>query len=448
MTNQRYKLFVLYSVLSLLIVSSQFAFALNLEQVIELAKRNDATFQAEKLDTEADEYESRQLTSAMGPRVIASYKYLRKEESYQPDDTVEVDESVELKDKEALIDDGELSISVTQPIIDLVKLNTVRSGLLKKKIADLRLKKAEEDLVVRAIERYYRILSTEDEIDLAVRKCRALAALVKKTKETHRLGLGPISDQYDVEARYQLSIASRTSAIATHEDAREALSELLGITIIDALQRDNTSHSISMPENNLDHWLSLAQKNNVDVNIRMLLMDAEHIKTKIARGRLFPTVSVYAEYERQQPDDGLDGYGWVRETAEVGLKLEMELLSGGRDLADFMAQKTKLKSAKKRIDASRRSVNRSVKSTWNNLQSKQTMIKAYEKAVIASEKSLEVVQAGYVEGLNTLLDVLNSQRDYFISRSQYLKAGYDFLVEKAKFKQLVGSLVAPKNDNK
>ncbi len=72
------------------------------------------------------------------------------------------------------------------------------------------------------------------------------------------------------------------------------------------------------------------------------------------------------------------------------------------------------------------------------------MIKAYEKAVIASQKSLEVIQAGYGEGLYTFLDVLNSQRDYFISRSHYPKAGYDFLVEKAKFKQLVGVLLTPK----
>ena len=113
-----------------------------------------------------------------------------------------------------------------------------------------------------------------------------------------------------------------------------------------------------------------------------------------------------------------------------------------------MTSRKKLKSSKKRIDASRRSVARSVKSTWNNLQSKQMMINAYNKAVTASQKSLEVVQAGYSEGLNTLLDVLNSQRDYFISSSQHQKAGYDFLIEKAKFKQLVGLLVTPKENNK
>ncbi len=446
MTIKRFLIFLLYPglIIFLLNISSQVALALNLEQVIELAKQNDAKFQAEKLDAEADKYSSRRQTSAMGPRVVTSYKYLRKEELYQPDASAEVDDSIELKDKDAIIDDGEISISVTQPIIDLPKLNTVRSGFQKIQIAKLRLRKAEEDLTIHAIERYYKILSAEDEMNLANSKCLALAELMKKTKETHRLGLGPVSDQYDVEARYQLALASRTSSIAKLEDAREALLELLGVNVIDELQRESERAKAVMPEHNLDYWLSYAQKNNVDMRMKKLQMKSANLNIEIARGRLFPTLSMYAEYELQQPDDGLDGYGWVRETAEIGLKFEMELLSGGRDLADFMAHKTRLKSAKKRVEAAQRSIARSTKSTWNNLQSKQTMISAYNKAVIASQKSLEVVQAGYNEGLNTLLDVLNSQRDYYISRSQYQKAGYDFLVEKAKFKQLVGLLVSQK----
>jgi len=448
MIIQSFSTVIFYFMLVFCFLSPHTVSALNLEQVIELAKQNDATFQAEKFESEAEIYGSRRQTSAMGPRVVASFKYLRKEETYQPDDTAEVDESIELKDKDAIIDDGEISISVIQPLIDLTKLNTVRSGLLKKDIAKLRLQKAEEDLVVRAIESYYRILSAEDEIKLANSKCLALAELQKKTKETHRLGLGPVSDQYDVEARYQLALASRISAIAQLEDAREALSELLGMNFIDQLHRNSADSNISMPVYDLGYWLSHAQEDNIDIRIKKLQAESENLDIEIARGKLLPSLNIYADYERQQPDDGLDRYGWVRETVEIGLKFEMELLSSGRDLADFMAHKTKLKSSKKLIDASRRSVARSVKSTWNNLQSKQLMSKAYNKAVTASQKSLEVVQAGYSEGLNTLLDVLNSQRDYFISSSQHQKAGYDFLVEKAKFKQLVGLLVTPKENKK
>lgn len=434
------KPYTLFCLLTTMAVFPTMTMALDLGQAIELAKKNDAAFQAEKLDARADNISGWRSVAEMGPRIAASYKYLRKKESYIPDDSTETDTSIELEDQQATIDDGEITVSLNQPIIDLAKLNTARQGFLEMDIATVQLKKAEENLIVRVVERYFGVLAAKDEVDLANSKSQALAELFNKSREIHRLGLGLVSDQYDVEARYQLALASKASAVAKLEDARESLSELLGITIVDDLQDHDNDSILSIPEKDIDFWLSFARENNVDLRLKKLQADAKRLNVTIARSKFLPVLNFYAEYEKQEPDDGLDGYGWERETTEFGLKLEMELLSGGRDVADYMARKARYRAAREHVTASRRSVSRSVKSVWNTLRSKRQMIDAYRKAASAGNKSLEVVQAGYHEGLHTLLDVLNAQRDYFISKSQYQKAGYDFLVESIKFKQVAGAL--------
>ncbi len=439
--------FVLFCVIIMVSQYSIKVFALDLEQAIQLAKKHDATFQAERLDAQAERLIGWRSVADMGPSIVATYKYLRKEESYAPDDSNDLDASTKLEDQQATIDDNEITLTLNQPIIDLSKFNTVKHGFLKMKIATARLKRAEENLIVRVTERYYGVLSATDEVDIANSKTQALVELLNKAREVRRLGLGLVSDMYDVEARYQLALASKASSLAKLEDTHESLFELLGIPVVDELHSGENNSTFAMPEKDIDFWLGFARENNVDLQLTHYRLNVESLNFNIARSKFLPTLNFYAEYERQEPDAGLDGYGWERETTEIGLKLEINLLNGGRDVVDVMANKTRYRAARQRVTSSMRSVTRSVKSTWNSLRSKRKMIDAYRKAAEAGNKSLEVVRASYHEGLHTLLDVLNAQRDYFISKSQYQKAGYDYLVELAKFKQVVGTLKTTVEEN-
>lgn len=104
------------------------------------------------------------------------------------------------------------------------------------------------------------------------------------------------------------------------------------------------------------------------------------------------------------------------------------------------ASKKRYKAAKQRIIATQRSVARQTTSTWHTLQRILVSIEAYKKAVDANKKSLQIKEANFKEGLQTMLDVLNVQRDYFVVSNRYQNARYDYATTLIHFKQLVGTL--------
>ena len=64
----------------------------------------------------------------------------------------------------------------------------------------------------------------------------------------------------------------------------------------------------------------------------------------------------------------------------------------------------------------------------------------FRSAVDANKKSLQIKEANFKEGLQSMLDVLNVQRDYFIVSNRYQNARYDYATTLIHFKQLVGIL--------
>ena len=91
-------------------------------------------------------------------------------------------------------------------------------------------------------------------------------------------------------------------------------------------------------------------------------------------------------------------------------------------------------------DAAERRISRQVRSTWDALQRTLETVQAYKKAAAANKKSLEIKEANFEEGLQSMLDVLNVQRDYFIVSNRYQNARYDYATLVYRFKQLVGDL--------
>ncbi|HBG18039.1 MAG TPA: hypothetical protein DDY32_01800, partial [Desulfobulbaceae bacterium] len=95
-------------------------------------------------------------------------------------------------------------------------------------------------------------------------------------------------------------------------------------------------------------------------------------------------------------------------------------------------------AAGERTEATRRAVDRSLRSLWDSIASTRELIDAYRQAATANEKALEATLASYQEGVKVLLDVLNAQQDYYRSLRQFKTSRYDYMVLLEKFRQIAG----------
>lgn len=408
--------------------------ALDLATAISLAQKNDANYQAKTLETQAKNADGWALIAAMGPQVMISGKIMRSRLDYSPD------EIAELEAQHLSFDDDTASVILNQPLLDMEKIYQARRGGCEIDIAEMEQRKAHEELVVQVVERYFALLAAQNGLELAQAKLDILKRQQKTALASHDLGLGEQSDLFDIQARYATTTATLAIQEAEVVAARESLAELLGAPIHEELKDLEPASTFSLPEKDEEYWLQQAKEKNVDAKLSRLHSEAARLEGKIGAGRFLPALSFFVEYERKTPANDLSGYGWDRERTDYGLKLEMELLSGGRDLADFTAREHRYKASRRQLLATERNINRQIRSTWNGLQKRIDSINAYRQAVIANKKSLEIKEANYEEGLQSMLDVLNVQRDYFIVSNRYQNARYDYATALIRFKQLAGDL--------
>jgi len=431
--SNRTAIFLLVGLFPILTLVSP-ASGLNLDQALELAQQHDSGYHADLLESQARNADGWSRVAALGPRGTVTAKMMRSRLNYSPEETSGLDE------KDLTFSDAEVNLMLEQPLVDMEKIYTARRGRCEMEIAELERIKAEENLVIRVVDRYFTFLSARDEASLAEAKLKFLARQLDTARTGHELGLGERSDLFDIRGRYETTRAALALLEAKLVDARAALSELLGVEIKDELEPNDVEEMFTAPGHNENYWLKQAVENNVDCRISRLQAEAARLDSMIVAGRFLPSLSMYLEHEQTSPDNDTVGYGWDRERTDIGLMVRMEFLSGGGDVAETIARRRRYRAAKQRVFAMRRSILRRTRASWNNLQRLKETIAFHAEAVAANEKSLQIREAGYQEGLQTMLDVLNVQKDYFEARNRYQKARYDYQIAWADFMQLAGQL--------
>ena len=74
------------------------------------------------------------------------------------------------------------------------------------------------------------------------------------------------------------------------------------------------------------------------------------------------------------------------------------------------------------------------------MASRVSQVEALFDAITAGESALEAKEEGFNAGLTTNLDVLDAQRDLSRSRTDYLRARYDYIISVLELERAVGDL--------
>ena len=92
------------------------------------------------------------------------------------------------------------------------------------------------------------------------------------------------------------------------------------------------------------------------------------------------------------------------------------------------------------LEAVRRQVRRDTKAAYLGVLSGMKLVEALDKSIVAQEKTLEVKNAGLRAGVNTMIEVLDAERDLYFKQRDYSRTRYDYLISTLKLKQSIGTL--------
>lgn len=406
--------------------------AMDLSEIIRLALERDAQLRADTFAAEARNAEGWQSVAVYGPTVSASGSYRGSRDSSTPES------GAEQENRRANFTEGALTVGFTQPVIDLEKINQARQGVTEMDVAVLLKKKAREELLLKVHERYYAVLSAQEALRLAQAERAALQKQVRHAEEKLELGYGTITDQYDAEARYRLALATEIAGKTELDNGLKALGELIDQEI--AAEIEDLAANMVLPKipGDVETWLKISHAYNTDLGLNQLQAQSAQLQYRRAQSRFLPSLVLFADYYDRHSTDGLLGYDEERSEFDVGLRVQADLLTGGRDTAAAVAASRRAKAALERTTAAKRAVNRSVHSLWDSIDNTRQLVDAYRQTVTANEKALEYTQASYEEGVKVLLDVLNAQQDYYRALRQFKTSRYDYMVLLENFRQATG----------
>jgi outer membrane protein len=296
---------------------------------------------------------------------------------------------------------------------------------------------AQIGLMVRTTEAYFQVLRASDLVRVNESLVRANERQLEQSRQRFEVGLVAITDVNESQAAYDRSRADLISAGNQLNNAWEALRVIVGPIDV-PLARLGEALPLAPPEpNDIDEWAATAVRNNYAVIAALESVDVAKKQIEIERSGHFPTLDLDAGYDIAR--SGAD-FGTDRDTAFVGLTLNVPLYQGGAVTSRTRQAGYDLGAAQERLDQVRRQVIEGAKNAFRGVLSSISDVQARQAAIVSARSALESTQAGLEVGTRTQVDVLNAQRNLFQAEFEYLSARYQYIINGVRLHQATSTL--------
>lgn len=410
---------------SLAIGSTNHAFAEDLWEIYQLALKNDARYLAAAEDYEAAKLNLPLAETGFKPFVTTSGT-LGKQRS-------------DITGSQTTSDANQLSFDLDQPLYDRALSIEIDQAELRVEIARINFDIAREDLTLRLAASYFTLLGLRDNKEVARREKIAIKRQMDLAEERLDVGLGTRTDLFDARARFQQADADLIRADIEINNARQELFEIINVVpkSVAPLAEDSP---LDLPEpNDLDHWIDLSQNNNLQViaeDVNLLVASREIDRQRAVRQ---PTFSIGAS-QRFTDSGGTEFSDGDVSTTSVGVTMDLPIYLGGSIKLRTRQAGLQFNAVEQSLESVKRRAASDTTSAFLDVTSGISQVKALAEAIVAGENALQAKEEGFSAGLTTNLDVLDAQRDLSRSRTDYLRARYNYILALLRLEQATGDL--------
>lgn len=331
------------------------------------------------------------------------------------------------------------TLTLNQPLFrfgDWAKLKQSKAEVQK---AFLEFTAAEQSLMLRIAELYLGVLAAKDNLRFAESEKAAVKRQLERTSARKRAGLATRTDLYDAEARFSRVEADEIEARNLLDDSYEAMRESIGIWLV-GLASLKEEIPLARPDpSDIDGWVESALSGNLALKARQQAYDIAHEEVRLQKAGRYPSFDFVARLNNRDTDGTLFGGGSEVETADYSLQFRVPLYSGGAVSARIRQAVHQLGQTREELKLQNLIVSRETRSAYLGVISGINRVQALQKSIIAQDSALEVKQKGY-PAKNTMLDVLDAERDLYLIKRDYAQARYDYVLNTLRLKQATGML--------
>ena len=421
--------------LSALIVSlasvSQNASATDLIDVIALAYQNDPTFQQAQHQRNVNVEFLSQARSALFPALESSAQNaliskVRNRPNNLPSSTV-------------VNKPHEYFVELRQPLVNVGAWMEVKRSHQIVNQANATLKAVELDLYVRSANAYFDVLEAKDFLFFTKAEVKAQRQQLTHAEQRFQVGVEPRTSVYEVKARYDAVVARELAARNELANRLEALSAITGVHHSDVVSMRSRIPLLPPNPIAIKAWDKLAIKYSYTLAAKRHDAEIAHYAVKVQNSQYIPKLNLVGTYS--------DRHGQPFNTstidttaADVGVQVVMPVFQGGNLSSLSRQRKASYDVALADLDGTLKQVRLNVHQAYNSVLTGIGIVRADRQAVFSSKSSLESTTVAFQEGTRTILDVLDTRKDYYDNLRQLSADQYNYIRAFIELKRSAGVL--------
>ncbi len=306
---------------------------------------------------------------------------------------------------------------------------------------------AQQDLMIRVVQRYFGVLAAEDRLASIEADREAISRQLEQARQRFQVGLIAITDVQESQAAYDQAVAAEIAAKRELATAREFLREITGAHVPELAAPEEAFPLTPPTPANVEAWVDQAMEQNL--NLLASRFDERIARDEISfrRSGHYPTVELVAgrTHDDATGESRVAGGPFTPTDSLVdgdfiGVQLNIPLFSGGRTSSLVREAVYLHRASMERLQLVARETERATRDAYLGVLSEISRVQALEQAVKSSRTALEATQAGFDVGTRTIVDVLNSQRALYQAITNYYQSRYDYVTNVLQLKQAAGTL--------
>lgn len=297
----------------------------------------------------------------------------------------------------------------------------------------------QQALLVRVAESYFAILEAQAALTSSNAERDAVQRQLEQVQQRFDVGLVAITDVLESQAAYDTSTVTVIEAEGAQSTSFEPLARLTGqqFASVNGLQEE---FPIKYPEpQDEDAWVETALTNNYSLSAARERLRSAEKGLKLAKTGHLPTVDAQVSWNHQVAGS-IDLIGAKVDQRVVALNVNVPLYQGGATRSRVKQAGFDLEAAQQNVDLIRRQVAENTRSLYTAISTDVARVRATLRGIESAQSALDATETGYEVGTRNIVDVLNAQRNLYLSQFRYASARYRYVLDTLRLKQVVGTL--------
>jgi outer membrane protein len=339
---------------------------------------------------------------------------------------------------DADFDSNALSLTGVQPLFRKQNWVAYRQAVEQVKIADMQLKVAVQDLILRVAQAYFDVLQSQDNIAFINAQKASISEQLAAAKRNFEVGTATITDTHEAQARYDLAVAQEIAEENTLNIRLRALERLIGkpVGTLDGLAGNEL---LRVEAGSIDDWAQRAGAGNLQAEIQRIAKTIADQEVERNRAGHYPTVDAVAGYTINNNQNFGPSQVDTR-VATVGVELNLPIYQGGLTSSRVREAVANQERARQDLEVATREASLQARQAWLNVNSGVARVQALEQALVSTQAQLDSTRLGLDVGVRTNLDVLDAEQQVLSARRDLAGARYAYLLSLLSLKAAVGTL--------